>query len=171
MYILLVPLAIMAVVAAIGGFVAAKWGERLGTSAQWRLFGALLACSLLPIAWHYQQTIGYAFSYGAYHPDEPVGFYPSLRRFQYGVPIGVALLWAVGWLAAQRLPLLGVALPAVGFATYLRALGWVEENPPGVVLDNKMNIALFMLEAAATLGLATFVLALWGRRGRVEAER
>lgn len=117
-------------------------------------------------------TINYASSYGAYAPDQPVGFYPGLVRFQLWVPVGGLVLWAVSVIVALRAALLSAALPALAFVAYSLALAWVAERPPGVVLDNVPNVWLFIADTAALLGLATYVLVIWGiRRGLVLAMR
>ncbi len=163
MWILLIPLAILSVIAVTGGFLAAGFANRmrLDRRGELVLFGLLLGCGLLPSLWHYQMTIDFASSYGAYHPDEPVGFYPGLRRFQIAAPIGGLLLWSAGCLIARWLPLLSAGLPGVAFLAYYRALRWVGEDPPGVMLDNKATIFLFILDTAAVLGLATYAVAIW----------
>lgn len=166
MWFLLIPQVILTALAVVGAFVAAQVASGLSRRKQWLLYGALLAGSFLPLLWHYQTTMAYASGYGAFHPDEPVGFYPGLKRFRYAVPAGAAGLYASGWLLARKLPLLAAALPGVAFVAYYRALSWVGEGPALVVLDNKPNIFLFMCNAAAVLGLAIYALAIWGPRGR-----
>ena len=171
MWILLVPLLLLSALAALVGFVSATSAQaRLKQRGLWITYGILLAISLCPTLWHYQWTLHYAANYGVYAPGEPVGSYPGLARFRLVVPIAALALWALAWLASRRFPWIGALVPAAAFVGYMRALTWVMENPPGVMLDKGPNISLFLLSAAATIGLITFALAVWGPPFRNSAE-
>ena len=164
MWILLLPLFVFVVMAVGVGVVAAVQAQsRLERKGQWILYGILLGLSLVPTWMHYEWAIRFASSYGVSHPDQPAGFYPGLQRFQLVVPVAGAFLWFAAWLASRRIPLLAALLPGAAYVGYFHALSWVVENPPGVMLDNKPTIVLFLANAAAVLGLATYVLAVWGR--------
>jgi hypothetical protein len=167
MWLPLIPILLLLLVSAFAAMLAFVTAISAQAHFQqrglWITYGVLLAVSLCPVLWHYQSTIHYAANYGVYGPETPIGTYPGLERFRIAVPAAALLLWILAWTASRRLPLIGALLPAAAFLGYMRTLGWVVENPPGVVLDNKTIIGLFMLSVAATAGLVTYTLAVWGR--------
>lgn len=128
-----------------------------------RTFGVVLAASLLPLGWHYWFAIDYASSYGI--GDMSFGYYPAFRQFMWLVPVSGVLLFVSFWMAARRVPVVTVLLPAVSYVLYVTlGLPWLTGSVEAVVLDNKPVIALFVLSAASCTGLFGFLLMTLGGR-------
>lgn len=163
---LFVAALVWAAVAGSGGLVIGQAFRPFSRRLRLGVYLGLLCLAPLSYAWHYDNALAYAVGFGVHGPDIPVGRYPGLIRFERTTPWILLAVQAAAVLASLRAPILGTALPGALFLAYWGPLGWLAENPPGVILDNKPNIWLAVVNFGATFGLLGYVAAAFPRTGR-----
>jgi hypothetical protein len=116
---------------------------------------AITSLAALPFALHYGWTIEYASTYGANHPDQPVGIYPELQMFRLLVPAAVIIWVGAAIFLIRKLPIAAALSPVPFFALYwFVGLKNITGAEGGVRLDNAASIVLFLF----CVGVAAFAL-------------